>query len=264
MRKIIFIFLITLNFSSAQVSNNCTTTNAITKIDENGNIVCTSIIEDGSKIDILGDFPSSNFDNYSLNIAKSVKIGGTCYFLDDTFTMTGIGSPDKLSFYINNKKTGNSAIWKIGSTFNDPTFGTKNGFSIMEGYSVNQTKFFIQDGTGNIGIGTNTIPASYKLAVAGKIIAEELKVQLQTSWPDYVFTDEHKLPTLQEVEKHIKEKGYLKNFPSAKDVKENGIELGEITRIQQEKIEELTLYIIELNKKLEELENKMNNNLVTK
>lgn len=110
---------------------------------------------------------------------------------------------------------------------------------------------------GNIGINTTYNNANYKLAVGGKIIAEELKVQLQAQWPDYVFSKYYNLPTLAEVEKQIQEKGHLSNMPSAEEVNCEGFEVGELTRLQQEKIEELTLYIIELNKKLEEQEKRL-------
>jgi len=110
---------------------------------------------------------------------------------------------------------------------------------------------------GNVSIGRNAGPAEYKLAVAGKIIAEELKVQLQAQWPDYVFTEYYKLPTLEEVEKQIKEKGHLANMPSAEKVNCEGFEVGELTRLQQEKIEELTLYIIKLNQQLQAQEKRM-------
>lgn len=101
---------------------------------------------------------------------------------------------------------------------------------------------------GNVSIGRNGGPAGYKLAVGGKIIAEELKVQLQAQWPDYVFGKNYQLPTLQEVEKQINENGHLANVPSACEVEENGFEVGEMNRILLEKVEELTLYIIEQNK----------------
>ncbi|SFC66629.1 hypothetical protein SAMN04487891_1203 [Flagellimonas taeanensis] len=96
---------------------------------------------------------------------------------------------------------------------------------------------------GNIGINT-TLPDA-KLAVNGNIHAKEVKVDL-VGWPDYVFKKGYDLPTLEEVEMHIKEKGHLINIPSAKEVEENGIELGEMNMKLLEKIEELTLYIIEL------------------
>ena len=84
--------------------------------------------------------------------------------------------------------------------------------------------------------------------------SEEVKVQLKNNWPDYVFTKEYKLPTLQEVEQHINEKGHLQNIPSAKEVQKNeGIELGEMNRKLLEKIEELTLYTIQQEKSINEL-----------
>jgi len=101
---------------------------------------------------------------------------------------------------------------------------------------------------GNLGIGT-TYPSA-KLAVNGNIHAKEVKVDL-TGWPDYVFHSEYTLPTLEEVEKHIAEKGHLINMPSAKEVEENGVALGQMNKLLLEKIEELTLYILQQQKKLE-------------
>lgn len=108
---------------------------------------------------------------------------------------------------------------------------------------------------GNIGIGTETPDA--KLAVNGDIHSKEVRIDLN-NWPDYVFNQDYKLPTIKQAELHIKEKGHLINMPSAEKVEAKGLELGEITRLQQEKIEELTLYIIELNKRLEILEKQIN------
>lgn len=108
---------------------------------------------------------------------------------------------------------------------------------------------------GNVGIGTETPDA--KLTVNGEIHAKEVRVDLNI-WPDYVFKENYKLPTITDAELHIKEKGYLINMPSAQTIETKGLELGEITRLQQEKIEELMLYIIELNKRIESLE-KANN-----
>lgn len=87
---------------------------------------------------------------------------------------------------------------------------------------------------------------NYKMFVKGGLLAEEVRVN--TTWADYVFAKGYQLPTLLEVEKHIAEKGHLPNVPSAKQVAEEGISLGEMAKIQQEKIEELTLYIIAQNK----------------
>jgi len=105
---------------------------------------------------------------------------------------------------------------------------------------------------GNVGIGT-TETGNHKLAVEGSIGAREIKVEA-TGWSDFVFYDNYKLPTLNEVENHIKEKGHLKDIPSAKEVAENGIYLGEMDSKLLQKIEELTLYTIAQEKKIKELE----------
>jgi hypothetical protein len=74
-------------------------------------------------------------------------------------------------------------------------------------------------------------------------------------WPDYVFSRNYKLPSLSEVEQFITENQHLPNVPSAAEVKENGIELGEMNAILLQKVEELTLYIIALQKQVDELKN---------
>ncbi|WP_347922481.1 hypothetical protein [Pontimicrobium sp. SW4] len=112
---------------------------------------------------------------------------------------------------------------------------------------TNHTAFF----RGNVGIGTTT-PGSWKLAVNGNIRAKEVKVE--TGWSDFVFDNDYDLPTLKEVEQHIKAKGHLKDIPSAKEVAENGIMLGEMDSKLLQKIEELTLYTINQEKRISNLE----------
>lgn len=109
---------------------------------------------------------------------------------------------------------------------------------------------------GNVGIGT-TDTKGYKLAVAGNMIAESVKVKLQGSWPDYVFGEDYKLPTLHETEKHIKENGHLEGIPSAKEVKANGIDLGDINARLLQKLEELTLHLIEMKKENEVMKDRI-------
>ncbi|TCC97703.1 hypothetical protein [Pedobacter hiemivivus] len=104
------------------------------------------------------------------------------------------------------------------------------------------------DPIGNIGIGT-LLPAE-KLSVNGKIRAHEIKVET-ANWPDYVFTKSYQFPTLRETEAYIKEKGHLPGIPSAAEVKANGIDLGEMNAKLLQKIEELTLHLIALEKKNE-------------
>lgn len=109
---------------------------------------------------------------------------------------------------------------------------------------------------GDVSIGTPD-SKGYKLAVNGKVRAHEIKVET-ASWPDYVFAKDYQLPTLQETEKHIKDKGHLPGIPSAAEVKANGVDLGEMNAKLLQKIEELTLFIIEQNKKMEEVTTRLN------
>jgi hypothetical protein len=117
---------------------------------------------------------------------------------------------------------------------------------------------------GKVGIGTAT-PAR-KLSVDGnigcdtifadaKIYAREVEVTLST-FPDYVFDEEYHLSPLLEVEQFIKENKHLKGVPTATEVVQNGLPLGEMNKILMEKVEELTLYVIELQKQVDELKNK--------
>ena len=99
---------------------------------------------------------------------------------------------------------------------------------------------------GNIGIATSTIPENVSLAVGGNVLVEEIVVRLKQEWPDYVFDLSYNLPSLEETKKFIQQNKHLKGIPSAKEVEKDGISLGEMNAKLLEKIEELTLYQIQL------------------
>lgn len=110
---------------------------------------------------------------------------------------------------------------------------------------------------GNVSVGTND-SKGYKFAVAGDMVAEEIVVKLQANWPDFVFTDEYGLMKLNDVESYIQEHSHLPNVPSAAEIEEGGINLGEMDGILLQKIEELTLYVLELKHENEALQNQVN------
>ncbi|KAF2515007.1 hypothetical protein EYY60_02815 [Flavobacterium zhairuonense] len=127
--------------------------------------------------------------------------------------------------------------------------------SINTSGNTPQVRMHISE-NGNIGIGT-TNPLN-KLDVNGTIHSKEVKVDMN-GWSDFVFKKEYILPTLEQVEKHIAEKGHLENIPSEEEVLKNGINLGEMNAKLLQKIEELTLYLIEMKKENEKVkdENKL-------
>ncbi|MBC7850436.1 MAG: hypothetical protein H7Y31_11910 [Chitinophagaceae bacterium] len=109
------------------------------------------------------------------------------------------------------------------------------------------------DGSGNMSIGTSTAAVGYKLSVNGKAICEELKVQLSGNWPDYVFKNDYELMPLPALESFIKQNQHLPNIPKASVIESNGLEVGDMQKRMMEKIEELTLYVIDLQKQIEDL-----------
>jgi len=105
---------------------------------------------------------------------------------------------------------------------------------------------------GNVGIGT-TNPSS-KLAVDGTITSKEVVVTVdQAAWPDYVFADDYTLRSLEEVEQFIDEKGHLPEVPSAEEVAEEGVAMGGMQSTLLKKIEELTLYLIDMKQEVDSL-----------
>jgi len=109
----------------------------------------------------------------------------------------------------------------------------------------------LQAGGGTVGIGCSGLEgdiAGVELAVDGEILCEEVMVKLSGDWADFVFDKKYDLKSLPQVEKYIKENHHLPDVPSASEVEENGIELGDMNKILLQKIEELTLYIIDQNK----------------
>lgn len=124
----------------------------------------------------------------------------------------------------------------------------------IEAFSIarNGIEYFKISNAGNVGIGT-TDTKGYKLAVAGNVIAESINVKVQTQWPDYVFNTHHKLQNLPDLEKFIKKHKHLPDLPSAQEVVQDGINLGEMNGKLLKKIEELTLHLIQKNKEISEL-----------
>ncbi|PRY48085.1 hypothetical protein B0I27_11619 [Arcticibacter pallidicorallinus] len=142
---------------------------------------------------------------------------------------------------------------------NEPAHSLKTSIdSYVNSFGESNTlnAYFNGEGTshfkGSLGIGT-TDTKGHKLAVAGSIVAESVKVNLRSSWPDYVFDENFGLMPLAETGEFIQKHGHLPEIPSAAEVKKNGIDIGEINVKLLKKIEELTLHLIALRKEVDEL-----------
>ena len=132
-----------------------------------------------------------------------------------------------------------------GNTTKIVTVGTDGKLNAKSG-------LFIAD-NGNVRIGSGTGNPSKALEVNGTIRSKEVIVEV-ANWSDFVFDNNYNLMSLKETERFIKQNGHLPNVPSAAEVEKDGVQLGEMNAILLQKVEELMLYVIELEKKIDSLE----------
>lgn len=163
--------------------------------------------------------------------------------------------------------SGNSwGDWYSSSSFR-PHFAVGKDFSIYEGEPALSTTvrcFWIKDGKTHIGEGLPTPATTHQNAMLtvggnGKIACKELYVIKPDNWADYVFENNYKLLSLKEVEAYYTKNKHLPGVPSGKELDETGISTAEMDATLLKKIEELTLYVVELQKKVEALEKEKGN-----
>ena len=201
-----------------------------------------TINEGGGNVGIGTATPSSRLDvngNTTIRgvleaILDDANIGGTISIRNPA--KTALGTASTWNIYNMAGAYGNSLqFWAYDNTGCGSGGLCANRFTLMD--------------NGNVGIGTLT-PQS-ELAVKGTITSMKVKVS-QNGWADYVFDSSYQLAPLDQVETFIKENKHLPGVPSAAEVKKDGLDLGDNQAVLLKKIEELTLYIIEQNKRLEE------------
>src|SRR6185503_19451608 len=148
----------------------------------------------------------------------------------------------------NNNSYGYIKMWSsqaFAPFTNGLVIGASPGYPIFFSTNNYGATMTIAD-NGNVGIGTTT--PVHKLAVNGTIRSKEVIVE--TGWADYVFEKNYRLMPLYELEKFIRQNKHLPNIPSAKEVEEKGLSLGDMQRRMMEKIEEQAFYIIDLKKEI--------------
>ncbi|PWL39165.1 hypothetical protein DKG77_13195, partial [Flagellimonas aquimarina] len=178
-----------------------------------------------------------------------------------SFNVTGLTADTSYDFTV----FAEDAAGNTSAVSNTESITTLSGGGIID-YTSENANMSTVDWTArdlyadqNVGIGT-TNTQGYRLAVAGNVIAEGVKVELQGNWPDFVFLKDFDLMKLDEVKKYIEENGHLPNIPSAEKVRQEGIDLGGMNAKLLQKIEELTLYLLlqqsqidQLSKEVEQL-----------
>lgn len=208
----------------------------------------SQLFDDGARVGIRNLAPATDVDitgatrvggNLGLGTlptANRLEVLGNSRF-DGTATVTGNATTNSLTVTTNGTVTGNLGIGKAATGFDLDVAGESNF-------------------DGRVKIGTANFPSTtdFELAVGGGIIAEEVLVQLQGAWPDYVFDQNYTAPDLCAWEEFILKNKHLPGIPSAKEVAAKGsIDLGETQRLLLEKIEQLTLIVIEQQKQIDAL-----------
>ena len=160
-------------------------------------------------------------------------------------TSAGNTVPNHIAYEVMQSRDSNAeraviATWLIEDAF----VGNNLSNALVSGDGEDVDASLLVNHVGNVGIGT-TAPDS-RLTVKGNIHTEEVKIDLSVPGPDYVFKEGYVLRSLEEVQNYIKENAHLPNIPSAKEMEANGIDLGKMNMQLLEKVEEVTLYVLDL------------------
>lgn len=237
-------------YSSNNLSLMTAGTARMTILNSNGNVgigtatpqnklEVASLNGDGIRIGKIGDTGNMNVSYDSIASQYNLDFSGYRDVAQDQ-----IGARIS-AIRLNNYADGNALVQKTGLSFSTNPTGIEVGNTGL----VEQMRILPN---GNIGIGTK-FPKN-KLDVNGTIRATEVKVVSVDSFADYVFEKNYNLAKLSEVNDYIRANGHLPNIPSASEVKENGMSLVEMQVKLLQKVEELTMYAIEQEKKIEKLE----------
>ena len=190
---------------------------------------------------VYSAYGNSSSDGYGMHIkvnnTRSDRYALMCY--DGTNTLFKVGNDGNSSF------SNNVSIGKNLTVNGDVNFAGGGWIRATDG-SIHLPNYV---GIGGVDCPTNDTKLAVKgnTIIYGKLYVESIKVQVP-AWADYVFTPNYKLPSFTETEAYIKANGHLQGVPSATEVKENGFDVGEMNKILLQKVEEMTLLMIEQNK----------------
>ena len=232
------------------ITNNATTTTAnyVPRFSGTNGIINSCIYDNGNvgigtidpkaKLHVFGQ-ENGAFNGLVIDNRKNYGSGtGISQTSRIVLSLTENGAPNPLDRIFGVIESG--TLSESSSTEGRLSFYVRQGGSVDEKIRINSN--------GYVGIGTTT--PDEKLTVKGKIHTQEVRVDLLGACiPDYVFANDYKINTLQEVEKYVKANSHLPEVPSALDIEKNGLLLGEMNILLLKKVEELTLYAIEQDKK---------------
>ncbi len=246
------------------------TTSPAYELDVAGTINATAVLVNGSPISGGGSSPwIDNSGTIQYNGTIGVGIANQYGSIDvNGFIMSrnasGLADPtvgySSGVRYAMNNSTGNSYGIGMGAADGGkyPIWfqtGNVNGGGFE--WFIGTTEVMRINNDGGLAVGTDVVPSGYKVAVDGKAVMEEVNVQVSESWPDYVFADDYDLMSISDLKRFIQKENHLPGIPAAKVVEANGVNLGEINASLLKKIEELTLYIIKQEERMNTMETQL-------
>ncbi len=209
------------------------------------------------------------------NVGIAIFKGGTtklkfnANFLTEYLGLGGNAEP-QANLHFNSALSGDTLKITNATTGHLATDGLDIQTTGIEGSIINRENAGLRFGTNNIermkigsdgrvSIGAVTTPAGYRLFVEEGILTEKVKVAVKSNaeWSDYVFAKDYQLATLPEVELYIKQHQHLPGVPSAEEVVANGIDIAKMEANLLQKVEELTLHLIEMNKKMMDMQKRL-------
>ena len=193
----------------------------------------TSFLIRGNGSTEIGDF-SRIQSKAKLNVRNDFAL----YYKQDQF----------LKLVYKERNNGASFIW------NNAQNGDADNLSFRFGMDDSAPSLLSLSPTGQLGLGTTNFVGNHKLFIGGTIIAEELTAKLEHNWPDYVFSPDYNMISNLDLAKFIKENGHLPGIPTAAEISKTGIEIAKTEILLLEKIEELTLRLLELDQQVRMLE----------
>lgn len=247
------------------------------KVDNDINIEGASRLKGSTRLDqgftfdgingvSLINTPSGQIMRYGNKTAQILPLSCAAGPLSTTFTQQFGGA---IQIFDNNNPTTSGLLnlqtWTGGSSIDASVAGNSQA-GLLINYFCGSNTYINTGGLGgevflgksHIGNPLNISSTHFNdalLTVNGKIVSKSMFVT-QQNWADFVFENDYKLPTLTEIESYYKANKHLPNIPSAKEVAENGIDLGEMNKLLLQKIEELTILMVQQEKRIKELENK--------
>ena len=225
------------------------TSNPNAKLDVDGEILGKNLKIDGATAGTPGLVLNNTWSAYSNEYEQNRPFTIRRYGANDEALHTYVQDLATYFTYINDEAS-NAIHFRLVNTDTDTGGGVNANDNIVMSLRG--------DGSGgSVKIGDAPTPLGYRLSVDGKAIMEEVNVKLSENWPDYVFAESYDLKPLSEVESYIKENQHLPGVPSAEEMERNGIDLGVMNMLLLKKVEELTLYILDLKK-----ENEKQNQLI--